>query len=364
MSLEPKDLHVIRVYKRLPPEPGGMEQHVAELTAAQRALGVRVTLLYNRGEPQGEALQLLKGIDLKTVAPSALADLMFYSAAVVRSRAIRRDRRIRVVHAHGDWSSFALARAVAKAVGARAIAASMHGRPKAGDRLLAGGLRHCDIVFATGQAEAQRLSKLSGKDVIHLPSAPRDLFFDPPESGGIKYDVVAVGSLVAVKRLSLIIECAALRPKLQFAIVGEGPERPTIAALIASQGLKNVHLLGALPPTGVRSTLHRSKLFLNTSETEGSPTAALEAMACGLPVVLTPSNEYSSIVRSGGNGQVTRGWDAQEIAGAIDMFTDPEDRRMTASVASRRIAEEHRWSRKAEIVTAAMLAAADRACSA
>ena len=360
MSLGAGDLHVIRVYKRLPPEPGGMEQHVAELTAAQRALGVRVTLLYNRGEPQDEALQLLKGIDLKTVAPSALADLMFYSAAVVRSRAIHRDRPIRVVHAHGDWSSFALARAVAKAVGASAIAASMHGRPKASDRLLAAGLRHCDIVFATGQAEAQRLSKLSGKNVIHLPSAPRDLFFDGAESGAINYDVVAVGSLVPVKRLSIIVECAALRPQLQFAIVGEGPERDAIEALIANRGLKNVHLLGALPPAGVRSVLHSSKLFLNTSETEGSPTAALEAMACRLPVVLTPSNDYSSIVRSVENGQVTRGWDPLEIAGAIDMFTDDENRRITASVTSRRIAEAHRWSRKAEIVTAAMLAAADR----
>ena len=361
MSLEPRNLHVIRVYKRLPPEPGGMEQHIAHLTEGQRALGVRVTEIYNRGEPRGEAVQLLKRIDLKTVSPASLGDLLFYSAAVARAGAIRHDRPVRIVHAHGDWSSFVLARALAKAVGARAIAASVHDRLRVGDRLLAAALSRCDPIFATGLADVQRMSRLTGKNAIHLPSAPRDLFFDQPETGEAEYDIVAVGSLVPRKRLHILLECAALRPKLQFAIVGEGPERPAIEALIAKQGLENVHLLGALPPTGVRSVLHRSKLFLNTSETEGSPTAALEAMACGLPVVLTPSNDYSSIVRPGENGQVTRGWDAQEIAGAIDLFTDHEHRRITASVVSRSIAEGHRWSRKAEIVTAAMLAAADRA---
>ena len=361
MSLRPNDLHVIRVYKRLPPEPGGMEQHIAQLTAAQRALGVRVTEVYNRGEPAGEAVQLMRSIDLKTVKPAAFGDLMFYGAAVARSATICRDRPIRVVHAHGDWSSFVLARALAKTLRASAVAVSLHDRLRVGDRLIAAALSHCDPIFATGLTDVQRMSRLTGRKAIHLPSAPQDFFFEGPDTAGKKYDVVAVGSLVLRKRLPIIVECAALRPNLQFAIVGDGPERTAIQELIASRSLKNVHLLGSLTSTEVRSVLHASKLFLNTSSSEGSPTAALEAMACGLPVVLTPSNDYSSIVRSGENGQVTRGWDAQEIAGAIDMFMDHEDRRMTASVASRRIAEEHRWSRKAEIVTAAMLAAADRA---
>jgi hypothetical protein len=43
MSIDPGRLHVIRCYERLPPLSGGMERHIQELTAAQRALGVRVT---------------------------------------------------------------------------------------------------------------------------------------------------------------------------------------------------------------------------------------------------------------------------------------------------------------------------------
>jgi glycosyltransferase involved in cell wall biosynthesis len=101
-------------------------------------------------------------------------------------------------------------------------------------------------------------------------------------------------------------------------------------------------------------------LFVSTATAEGSPTAALEAMACGLPVVLTPSNNYAGIVRAGINGRVTSGWTVEDLAKAIDEFLADPARATSVAAASRAVAEEHRWHRKAELVTKAMLAAVNK----
>src|SRR5918993_925418 len=77
---------VIRSYFRLPPEPGGMEEHIAQLSRAQRALGVDVVNLFNSGSAAGPAVQLLPRLDLLSVRPALLRNILFYAAAFVQRR--------------------------------------------------------------------------------------------------------------------------------------------------------------------------------------------------------------------------------------------------------------------------------------
>src|SRR5215210_1573497 len=111
----PKGLHVLRIYERLPPEPGGMERHIAELTAAQRKLGVKVTSIYNTGSADGDAIQILKPYALYRLRPASLRNLVFYNA-IARYREFFRRANVNVVHAHGGWSAFLLAQALARAI--------------------------------------------------------------------------------------------------------------------------------------------------------------------------------------------------------------------------------------------------------
>jgi glycosyltransferase involved in cell wall biosynthesis len=128
-------------------------------------------------------------------------------------------------------------------------------------------------------------------------------------------------------------------------------------------GLNNVQFLGEVTLDEVHSALSSARLFLNTSLTEGSPTAALEAMACGLPVVLTPANDYSAIVEQGINGMVIGSWSAEELAGAIDELLIDRGRLKSAGEAARRTAAAHSWDAKARFVTEAMISAIQRRIS-
>ena len=330
--------------------------HIASLTAAQRLQGVRVTEVYNSGQPAGESLRLWPRARLDKIRPTALRELMFYGAAAMR-RIDLSDGRIPVVHAHGDWPAFLFAHWLGKRLNAGAVAASIHEWMQAPDARYRFALRRSDPIFATGLQEARRLTALLGRNVIHLPSAPAELFFSSASKPAPPADVVATGSLIPRKNIEAILGCAERRPSLAFAIYGDGPDRARLEQLAKTKRLNNVEFRGAADADGINAGLRSARLFVNSAYREGSPTAALEAMACGLPVVLTPSNDYSALVEQGVSGLVTAGFGPDELVGAIDEFLEHDGRRQRAGAAARRAAERHRWAHKAEIVTSAMLAA-------
>lgn len=353
MTPEPDQLHVIRCYDRLPPLPGGMERHIAELTAAQRRQGVRVTEVYNQGQPRGDAVRLWPNLRTDFIRPNLLRWLIFYLGASFQ-RIDLSDGRLPIMHVHGDWQAFLLGRFAARALGIGALAATLHEWARASDCCYSLALRGYDPIFSTGASEAKRLSRISGKEVVHLPSAPADHFFGKRTTTTRAVDVIAVGTINARKNYEMLVQCASLLPRFSFVIYGDGPERPRLEALVARKGLRNVHFAGPASTEEVANAMCAARLFVNTALAEGTPTTALEAMACGLPVVLTPSNDYSQIVTDGVNGRVMQSYDIAELARSIEVFLDNADQLKRGGEESSRIAALHRWDAKAKKVTEAM----------
>lgn len=123
--------------------------------------------------------------------------------------------------------------------------------------------------------------------------------------------IVSVGNLVSLKRHHVLLEAfARLRqssPDARLLIVG-GPqyERAYPAQLrrqVSRLGLRDaVILTGAVPPADVPAYLQAADLFALASCREGSCNAVLEALACGLPVVVTRVGENERHVQEGVNG--------------------------------------------------------------
>jgi len=349
-------LRVVRVYCRLPPQPGGMELHIARLSAAQRALGVEVVNVFNMGQCHGSSIQVFPTLNLDRVRPQSLRNLIFYAAAVLKTNKLR-SQTPTVLHVHGAWSDFAFSRVLARAIGARATFASMHGvvRPRWG-WLYRIALSHCAAIFATGRAEQEYLASALSSNVGHHPSGVAADFFDAASEGLIqkRFDVIDVANFLPKKRLDVVLECARLRPGLQFAIVGDGPLRNKLESIITELGLHNVSLLGRLRPREVASALCSSSVFFSPSEEEGVPTAALEAMACALPVVLAPSNDFSWLIAQGVNGYVTTGWSPAEFVDRIDDILRSERLRVEMGARNRERAKDFAWPQIAVRVTELM----------
>lgn len=80
-------------------------------------------------------------------------------------------------------------------------------------------------------------------------------------------------------------------------IVGDGPERLALEKLIArSPARGRVFLAGAQPHARVHDYLRCADLFLNPSYVEGFPRVVIEAMACGLPVLVTDAGGTADLL--------------------------------------------------------------------
>lgn len=136
-------------------------------------------------------------------------------------------------------------------------------------------------------------------------------------------DVIAVGRLVEHKNVPLLIEALGLirkdMPELKAVIVGDGPERESLERLVRERGLAgNVLFTGFVEDYNRAIALMKSSgVFVSASTREGFGMAALEANACGLPVVTVRHrmNAVMDLVKED-TGAVCSA-EAEELAGAI-----------------------------------------------
>lgn len=154
---------------------------------------------------------------------------------------------------------------------------------------------------------------------------------------GFNYHVLAVGSFKVQKNFPLLFLAFAQLPhslNAKLTILGEGPLRPELEALVQELGIEDrVALPGfALDPS---SWFRSSDLFVLSSSWEGLPTVMIEALECGVPVVSTdcPSGP-SEILENGLYGRLVPVGDATALAAAIQASLleahDPEALRCRA----------------------------------
>ena len=99
---------------------------------------------------------------------------------------------------------------------------------------------------------------------------------------------LVVGRLSAQKNHAFVLDIAARLDTVVVVCVGDGPDRAVIERDIASRNLGNrVRLLGELPAVRMPAVYRAADFFLQPSVFEGQSNALLEAMAAGLPVVVS-----------------------------------------------------------------------------
>lgn len=129
--------------------------------------------------------------------------------------------------------------------------------------------------------------------------------------------VTLVGNLRPVKGIDVLLQAARRvldrYPQARFLIVGEGPERERLTALIRSLNIAfAVQLLGKR--TDVAQILAASDIGALSSHSEGLSNAVIECMAAGLPVVCTDVGGNPELVQDGVNGYLAPPGDSEAFA--------------------------------------------------
>lgn len=186
----------------------------------------------------------------------------------------------------------------------------------------------------------------NGLDLANLPAPPTC----ERKPGPIT--ILSIGRLVAFKGFEILLEaCAELDLRnLDFRcrIVGDGPLRGKLEALIAQLNLRNrVTLCGSLSQEEVFAQLQACDIFALACVTDAAggsdvfPTVILEAMACGRPVVSTKLAGVPESVADGTTGFLVAPGDWEEFARALDkLVRDPELRTRLGGAGRKRLEDE------------------------
>jgi colanic acid/amylovoran biosynthesis glycosyltransferase len=217
--------------------------------------------------------------------------------------------------------------------------------------------RRAAAVHCVSQAtlkDACQLGLDPAKATVIRPAVEPEFFrpsTTPRRNDGV-FSVVTVGTLIWIKghewALQAIRRLADRGLNVRLDIIGDGPDRPRVLYTIADLNLQDrVQCLGSQAPEEVLRRIQQADAFLLSSLSEGISNAALEAMACGVPVVTTHCGGMSEAVTDGVEGFVVPLRDAEAMAAALlRLAGDSALRQRMGQAARARVEREFRLSRQ------------------
>jgi glycosyltransferase involved in cell wall biosynthesis len=169
-----------------------------------------------------------------------------------------------------------------------------------------------------------------------------------------------VGHLVHQKRPDRALEVVArlreMGSPVHLVIAGDGPLRPALEADVRARGLDElVTLLGHR--ADVEVVFGGVEVALLTSEAEGIPGVAIEALMAGCPLVTFPVGGVDRVIEHGITGLVTDRHDPGEMAEAVASLLADDARRRAMSDQARLRTESFTASSAAAVYAARLSAA-------
>jgi glycosyltransferase involved in cell wall biosynthesis len=203
----------------------------------------------------------------------------------------------------------------ARRLGFRGVVALRSGGTEhyAGDRFFG---RAVDLWLSTSAYNADQVRRRYRHDVAVVPNGVDPELFSPrPRDPEIRqrfgipaeaFLVVSVGRLVGWKGLQVVIEALTGIPDAHFLAIGDGPDRRQLEQEVKRLGAAGrVHFVGEARHGDLPALLNAGDIFVQPSVGEEAfGISVVEAMACGLPAVVSDQGGLREIVRDGECGRL------------------------------------------------------------
>lgn len=339
-------IRVLRVITRL--NIGGPAIHVVNLTAGLPAERFETKLVCGTELPgEGSMLEVARA---RGVEPIQLPEIVNEFGlkrkdwqALRALRSLIRSFRPHIVHSHTAKAGF-LARVVAHRERVPVIVHTFHGHVLHGyfDPVRTLLLRCMERHLARRSTRILAVSEQVRDDLVRFRVAPPEkirvmpLGFDLApffESKALRGEfrrelgcgdearlIGIVGRIYPIKNHRLFLEASArvaqTEPRARFVVAGDGALRREMEQLAADLGIRERTFF-----TGWRRDLPRIYADLDvlvvSSDSEGTPVAAIEAMAAGCPVVATRVGGLPELLCAGAAGLLVPPRDAAALSQAI-----------------------------------------------
>jgi glycosyltransferase involved in cell wall biosynthesis len=350
-------IKILRIIGRL--NVGGPAIHVVSLTEGldpDRYQSLLVAGSENEAEGSMLDFALSHGVQ-PTVIPEIVTDFRLAprdAKALWKLYSLMRKERPHIVHTHTAKAGF-LGRVAARLAGVPIVVHTFHGHVLHGyygpvknellrrverslawvtDRLVTVSEQVKNELVGYGIAKAEKITVVPlGFDLEPFLNSHTQRGEFRREIGlGADIKLVGiVGRLFHIKNHALFLEAAsriyAQEPGARFVIVGDGVLRPVLERQARDLGIADQVLF-----TGWRHDLSRIYADLHvlvvSSDNEGTPVSAIEAMASGCPVVATRVGGLPDLIDDHRTGRLVPPRNAEALASAIvDLLRSPETMR-------------------------------------
>jgi len=332
---------VLILARQFVPLVGGTERQAQRYGAALARRGACVSVLTARLDPNWPQRERLAGCEIvRLKAPR----IRLLGTAVWMARVffevLARSHRVDILHVFWAKETALAALAAGKLARLPVIV-----RPAGGGRYGEVGVARCSLWRRLGFALLRTVDgfvalSTSIADELASLGLPRARIHVIPN--GIEIErkppwrsrpcrAVFVGRLSEEKNLERLLHAwkrvVTALPDATLELAGDGPLRARLESLATELGIAEaVELDGYVDD--VKLALARARVFVQPSISEGMSAALVEALAAGLPVVVTPTSGATDLVEEGVSGRFVPREDPGRIADVlIDVLRDEEKAR-------------------------------------
>jgi len=375
-------------------DAGGMNVYIRELSRELGRGGIYVDIFTRRSHPDTPDIQhISERVRLITITagpaeplpPSALHPYVSEFTCRVARFAERNEHPYDMVHSH-YWLSAAAAAPLAREWDVPHVTMfhtveRLKGQQQGIALEEVSALKECattiriesegriatsaDCVIVSTDLEGDQLRRLYGLAPSHTRVIPCGVDLDAftpatPERRaaarrslglGDTPTLLFVGRLDPIKGIDLLLESVALlRTPARLLVVGGDPagdpEVERLRARAAELGIADrVRFPGAVPQRNLPTYYHAADAVVVSSRYESFGLVAVEALACGAPVVASAAGGLPSIVRDGENGLLVRWRSAQAFAERIELLLGDDRLRERLRANTRASVEPFDWRR-------------------
>lgn len=216
-------------------------------------------------------------------------------------------------------------------------------------------LKNTKVCASTSYAMADEIRKITGNANQYIAMTPfgvnTEVFKPLDNKEHNKRPVIGiVKSFLPVYDIPLLIEGFSLTHKKMdvkpvLKIYGDGPLKDQLHDLAKETGVgEDIHFMGRIPNNYVPNALNGLDIFVNCSKQESFGVNVLEAMACGLPVIVTDCVGPREIIEDGISGFILKDRNPETLANVmIYILNDEKEQRKMGVLGRKRVLEHYDW---------------------
>lgn len=204
-------------------------------------------------------------------------------------------------------------------------------------------LKSADYILSTSQNMAKETSLYTKKNITITPFGIDTSIFRPVnvKTDNKKFIIGIVKTLSRIYGIDYLIRAFKIikdrYEDVELHIAGKGEQEDELKSLCSRLDLGNsVRFLGYLNNEyKVAETFNTFDIAVFPSLSESFGVAALEAQACGIPVIVTNVGGFPEVVQKGNTGLIIEKENVEEIASSIERLMNDENRRDSMSKVGR-----------------------------